>query len=115
MTTTLLSPSDRSVATEITKRLVAAGQGRVRRVILYGSRTDGSAEFDSDFDLLVLESEVRGRRREAQRLWNSLDEMKRRADVRVMRLADFESTRSTIGGLAYPAAKYGVVLYDVTG
>lgn len=91
---------------------MAAGNGQVRRVILYGSRVDGTAEPDSDFDFLVLESSVGQRRREAQRLWRALGDLKPRADVRVMRMTDFESTSSVIGGLAYPAAKYGVVLYD---
>ena len=72
--------------------------------------TSGAAEGDSDFDLLVVERgpvaqlEQRRRYHEAQRAFPHP------VDVWVMDEEEFEETKDVIGGLAYPANKYGVVL-----
>jgi len=81
-------------------------------VILYGSRAQGTATEDSDFDLLVVERDPVSKREEMLRLRQALSDLGCPVDVWVMGEEEFEETRDVIGGLAYPAHKYGVVLYE---
>lgn len=46
--------NDLRVARAFAKRIVTAGRGRVRRVVLVGSRALGTARADSDLDIVVL-------------------------------------------------------------
>ena len=103
---------DREIAEKLNKRLLASDGERIRRVILYGSRARGSATEDSDFDLLVVEKDPVSKRDEMRRFRASLSDLEYPVDVWVMGEEEFEETRGVIGGLAYPAHKYGVVLYE---
>ena len=105
---------DRKIAEELKSRLLACDGDRIRRVILYGSRAQGSATEDSDFDLLVVEKDPVSKREEMRRLRQALSDLNYPVDVWVMGVEEFEETRNVIGGLAYPAHKYGVLLYEDT-
>lgn len=106
--------SDLAVARQLADRIVAGGGERVSRIILFGSRARGDAKPDSDFDLLVV---VRGL---VPADWEAtvlgLYQVCRGLGVAVEPHAiseeEFDETRTIIGGLAYPAAKEGVVLYE---
>jgi predicted nucleotidyltransferase len=82
------------------------------RVILFGSAATGSMSSDSDIDLLVLEPSVADPRSEAMRLRAALEGIPYPIDVIVMTNDRFEETRSVIGGVAFPAARYGRVIYE---
>jgi predicted nucleotidyltransferase len=41
-------------ASELARRIVAAGRGRVRRVVMIGSRARGTPAKTSDLDLVVI-------------------------------------------------------------
>jgi hypothetical protein len=51
-------------------------------------------------------------RAESVRLRMALGDLGRRLDVLVIRTERFEKTKDVIGGIAYPANRYGVVLYE---
>jgi predicted nucleotidyltransferase len=102
----------RALSEKLNKRLLASDGERIRRVILYGSRALGSATEDSDFDLLVVEKDPVSKRDEMRRFRAVLSDLQYPVDVWVMGEEEFEETRNIIGGLAYPAHKYGVVLYE---
>ncbi len=87
-----------------------AGQ-RLRRVILYGSRATGVARPDSDFDLLVVEADPVSKRQERQRLARAVQPLPHAIDIWVMGEQEFEETKNVIGGLAFAAHKYGLVLH----
>ena len=110
----MLTESDQRTAEELRARLLAHREGRIRRVILYGSRARGTASPDSDFDLLVVEAEPVSKREEIQRLRRAVHDLPYPVDVWVMGEREFEETKDIIGGLVYPAHKYGVVLYEGT-
>jgi len=59
---------DREIAEELKKRFLASDGERSRRVILYGSRAQGSATEHSDFDVLVVETDPVSKREEMRRL-----------------------------------------------
>lgn len=82
------------------------------RVILFGSMATGDATEDSDLDLLVLFESVADLRRESVLLREALGDIGMPVDVIVMTTARFEETKDVIGGIAYPANKYGTVIYE---
>jgi predicted nucleotidyltransferase len=103
---------DRQIAEELKQRFLAADGERILRVILYGSRAQGSATKESDFDFLVVEKDPVSKRQEMRRLRQAVADVDCPVDVWVMGEQEFEETRDVIGGLAYPAYKYGIVLYE---
>jgi predicted nucleotidyltransferase len=95
---------------EIVARLIAVS--RPARVIVFGSTATGTATADSDVDLLIVLDEVDDARLESVRLRRALSGMDAPLDVIVMRADRFEETKNIVGGIAYPANKYGRVIYD---
>jgi predicted nucleotidyltransferase len=83
-------------------------------VLLYGSRAQGTATDESDFDLLVVEKDPVAKRDEMARLRQAVTDEHHLVDIWVMGEEEFEETKDVIGGLAYPAHKYGLVLYENT-
>jgi predicted nucleotidyltransferase len=102
---------DPRLASSITDRLRAAVPHGLQRVLLFGSRATGHARPDSDVDLLIVESRVVDRLAEVDRLRSALAGLPHPVDVWVMDSLEFEETRGVIGGLAYPADRYGIVLH----
>src|SRR5215813_546333 len=107
----MLTESDQRTAEELRARLLARGAGCIRRIILYGSRARGTTSPESDFDLLVVETDPVSKREEMQRWRRAVHDLPYAGDVWVMGEQEFEETKNVIGGHAYPAHKYGVVLY----
>ena len=84
------------------------------RIILFGSAATGSMTSDSDLDLLVIESGFKSQREENIRLRGALGNLGIPVDVFAMTPERFEETKGVIGGLAYPANKYGKVIYEAS-
>lgn len=82
------------------------------RIILFGSATTSTMTPDSDIDLLVIERCLGSEREESIRLRKALSDMDIPVDVFAMTSERFEETKEVIGGLAYPANKYGKVIYE---
>ena len=95
---------------EIVARLTAVA--RPARIIVFGSSATGAATADSDIDLLVVLHEVDDARVESVRLRRALRGMGVPLDVIVMSVDRFEETKDVVGGIAYPANKYGRVIYE---
>lgn len=95
---------------EIIKRILSVC--RPDRVILFGSAATGTMNRDSDIDVLILERSPDNPRRESVRIGDALRGMGYPFDVIVMDTERFEESKSVIGGLAYPANKYGRVIYE---
>jgi predicted nucleotidyltransferase len=105
---------DVAVAHKLAAAIRGRDSARVRRIILFGSRARGDARPDSDFDLLVVVRDLP--RKEILTLRQGLYEVLRGhgvvAEPWVMSETEFEETKTIIGGLAYPAWKEGVILYE---
>ena len=95
---------------EIIRRILSVASPQ--RIILFGSAAMGEMTRDSDIDLLVLEESPPDTREESIRLRGALRGLAFPFDVVVMPTSYFEETKGIIGGLAYPASKYGTVIYD---
>ncbi len=98
---------------KIVGRMLEVGQPD--RIILFGSAAKGQMTRDSDIDLLVLEAAPKQPRQKSVRLRNALRGLGYPFDVMVMATERFEETKEIIGGLAYPAHKYGRVIYEASG
>ena len=82
------------------------------RIILFGSAAGDSMTPDSDIDLLVLLKEVSRDRSEWLRITRALRDLPWPSDVVLMTAKRFDESKHVVGGIAYPANKYGRVLYE---
>jgi predicted nucleotidyltransferase len=82
------------------------------RVILFGSYAERRATTDSDLDLLVVTERPLDREERLARTQGLFRDMPLPVQVITISRQEFEETRDVIGGIAYPAAKYGRVIYE---
>ena len=101
---------EQQLLTQVVSRLRTSSSPA--RVILFGSVATGAATADSDLDLLVVLDDVADARAESIRLRDALGDLGMPIDVIVMSTERFEETKHVIGGVAYPAHKYGRVIYE---
>lgn len=94
----------------IVRRILSVAEPE--RIILFGSAAAGQMTRDSDVDLLVLEATPGNTREESVRVREALRGLGFPFDVFVMATERFEESKNVIGGLAYPANKYGRVIYE---
>lgn len=95
---------------EIIRRILAVE--RPERIILFGSAATGTMDRDSDIDLLIIKEDWKEPRLQRFKIRKALRGLEYPFDVIVMRSSYFEKTKEVIGGLAYPANKYGKVIYE---
>ena len=67
---------------------------------------------DSDIDLLIVAPTPKSRHEERLRIADAIGDIEYPADVIMIASERFEATKEIIGGIAYPAHKYGRVLYE---
>ncbi len=103
---------DRELLAEVVARIRATAEPD--RIILFGSAATGDMGKDSDLDILVLMDGPDNPRRESVRIRSGLGDLGWPIDVLVMDTARFDETRDIMGGLAYPAHRYGKVLYALS-
>ncbi len=101
---------DRRLIEEIISRILLVTQPS--GIILFGSAAEGKIDSDSDIDLLVLRDKPSETRRESIKIGNALRGLGYAFDVIVMKTDRFEESKNTIGGIAYPANKYGKIIYE---
>ncbi len=101
---------DEAVLREIVQRVLSVTHPR--RIILFGSAASGRMTADSDIDLLILEASPSNARDESVRIRDALRGLGYPFDVIVMAAGRFEATKDVVGGIAYPANKYGRTLYE---
>ena len=81
-------------------------------MILFGSAATGEMTRDSNIDLLIVEPSPANTREESVRIRRALGDVGYPVDVIVIATERFEETKGIIGGIAYPAHRYGRVLYE---
>ena len=102
---------EEGVVREIARRILQVA--RPVRIILFGSAATGTMTKDSDIDVLVVEPSLKDPRQESVAIRQSLRGLGFPFDVMVMSQERFEETKNVIGGMAYPAHKYGKVIHEV--
>lgn len=100
---------DDELIQEIVQRILTVS--RPDRVILFGSAVAGRLTPDSDVDLLIVEPKPLDQRKESVRIHDVLRGLGYPFDIIVISSEWFEESKEVIGGIAYPANKYGEVIY----
>jgi len=101
---------DESTLSEITSRILNVANPE--RIILFGSAATNRMTRDSDIDLLIIEAEPGNARDESRKIRRALRGLGFPFDVIVMSAEWFEESKGVIGGVAYPANKYGKIIYE---
>ena len=101
---------DETLLNEIVRRVLSVA--RPDRIILFGSAATGQMTKDSDIDLLVIEPALANTHERRVEIRDAVGDVGYPVDVIVMRTERFEETKRWIGGIAYPANKYGRVIYE---
>ena len=103
---------DESMVKEIVHRILSVATPD--KIILFGSAATGQMARDSDIDLLIIEADPGDRREKYVRIRRALRGMGYPFDVLFISTQWFEESKDVIGGIAYPANKYGKVIYEAT-
>ncbi len=86
------------------------------KIILFGSAATGEMTRDSDIDLLIVEPELEWKAEvwldERLRIAEAIDGAGHPVDVRVTTTERFERYKNIVGGIEYPANKYGRAIYE---
>jgi predicted nucleotidyltransferase len=82
------------------------------QVILFGSYAEGRATADSDLDLLVVTERSLSREEQLTQVQDLFRDMLLPVQVITISQQTFEETRDVVGGIAYPASKYGRIIYE---
>jgi len=101
---------DETLLSDIVRRILSVA--RPDRIILFGSAATGHMTEGSDIDLLVVESAPGNTHERTVEILDAVGDIGYPVDVIVMRTERFERTKRFIGGIAYPANKYGRVIYE---
>lgn len=101
---------DESVLDEVVRRVLAVA--KPDRIILFGSAAIGQMTKDSDIDLLIVEQSTENRHRESVEITDAIGDVHYPVDVKVISTERFEATKDIVGGIAYPAHKYGRLIYQ---
>jgi predicted nucleotidyltransferase len=114
-----IADGDRKAARALASRIVAAGEGRVRRVLVIGSRASGGARPDSDLDLVVVVETPLGdgpwsmqrMAAERNRIIRKVGRPPMPTDLWLLSSDHYEEGRTVLGGVEYFAETEGVVVY----
>jgi len=101
---------DDTLLSEIVRRVLTVA--RPDEIILFGSAATGQMTKDSDIDLLIVGPLPANRHETSVQIRDAIGNVQLPVDVILISTDRFESTKHIIGGIAYPAHKYGRVLYD---
>lgn len=112
--------TDLELADKIGREIVALGRGRVRRIVMIGSRAHGTVGPESDLDLVVLIELPPGSRpwtgsdfaRSGLELESALGPRGVRIDIRVRTTDRFAEAKDVPGGVEWVAAHGQFVLFE---
>jgi len=100
---------DQELVDEIVRRVLTVASPE--RIILFGSAVTGRMTRDSDIDLLIVAAGPLDDSEESVRIRSAIGNIGHPCDVIVIDTGYFERTKHVIGGIAFPANKYGRVVY----
>ena len=102
--------TDNEMLGRLTELLARAAKPKY--IILFGSRSRGEASEDSDFGVMVVQSEIANRGAEMVRLGRLLRPLDISVDLLVVSTDKFEYWRDTPGNVYFEAASEGRILYE---
>ena len=84
------------------------------KIMLFGSYAHGTPSMESDLDILVIERDLRARRKEMVRLRRLLRPLRIPVDIIVVSEKVFNEWVDTPGNIYYEAASEGRVMYEAS-
>ena len=100
----MIAEQDLQVGLLLKNRILTGTGQSIRKIILYGSRAQGTARPDSDFDVLVVEADPVVKRDERRRLRTSLAGVPYAVDVWVMGEVEIRGNQKRHRGLGLSGA-----------
>ncbi len=97
---------------EMVKRIRA--QFDPEKVVLFGSHARGTANHDSDVDLLVIKKNIGSKRRIRLEIRQALHGIGISKDIVVATPEEVNKYQNVVGTIIRPALRDGIVLYDKT-
>ena len=82
------------------------------KIILFGSFASGTADGDSDVDLLVIMPVTMSKRKQAAQIDLALADVGLPKDVIMVTPEEVEKYHDVVGSIIYPALREGKVLYE---
>ena len=82
------------------------------RIILFGSRARGEARADSDYDLLVVLSQVTDKRRTTIEIRRTLRDVEASKDIIVTTPEEIKTRGNILGLVLRPALREGKLIYE---
>jgi predicted nucleotidyltransferase len=82
------------------------------KIILFGSFAKGTADGDSDADLLVVMPVTTSKRKQGAQIDMALADVGLPKDVIVVTPEEVQKYRDVVGSIVYPALREGKVLYE---
>jgi predicted nucleotidyltransferase len=101
---------DESFIKEIVRRILSVVSPA--KIILFGSAATGRMTQDSDVDLLIVGDGFGDKRKGSVRIRQMLNGLGHPFDIIMISKEWFDESKEVIGGIAYPANKYGKVIYE---
>jgi len=101
---------DEQTLQEIVQRILSVA--KPDKIVLFGSAATGQMTRDSDVDLLIVEPDTSDQRDEYVRIIKALWDIDYPFDILFIATQWFEESKNVVGGIAYPANKYGKVIYE---
>ena len=95
---------------EIVRRILTVA--KPDKIILFGSAATDRMTPDSDVDLLIVEPDPSDQRSQYVRIRKALWNFDYPFDILFIATKWFEESKDVVGGIAYPADKYGKVIYE---
>ncbi len=100
---------DAAILDEVVRRVLSVA--KPDKIILFGSAATGMMTKDSDIDLLIVKRAAENRHSESVAITDAIGDVRFPVDVNIISTERFEATKNIVGGIAYPAHKYGRTLY----
>lgn len=105
-----MQPVTDQLLQRVTERIIHAIAPE--QIILFGSYAEGRATDDSDLDLLVITEKPLSLKERLTRIQGLFRDLPIPIQVITISRRRFEETQDVIGGIAYPASKYGRTIYE---
>lgn len=109
MTTNTQEQAEAKIA-EMVRRIVEKFDPE--KIILFGSFASGTADADSDVDLLVVMHVTTSKRKQAAQIDMALADVGLPKDVIVVTPEEVRKYSDVVGSIIYPALREGKVLYE---
>lgn len=83
------------------------------KIILFGSQARGDSQPDSDYDILIIKSDIEDEIKIARKIYRNLIGLNESVDIIVEKLETIEKYKNTTGYIYEDALKEGVVIYGI--